>query len=578
MRPTPALRAAQALARPAAVAMSPAELGSARLTRHSFARSFLRTAARERWQVTRELFAMDELGRGDAVYRVEAGGRTFRLVAFSTCIDEAQRTDRVVAETWDLTAALVEGDLPPERHERLRREVPRQEDGRADAGTIIWGRANRSARFFDYVVGRLAQGLQPERDVVGDAAYVMRSTAFYANGKWGLTDYDALSDSGHPLAVPYRAQMLTAWLFRELSYDLVEHCAAVRSAAAVRLTDGWDRFLGLGNATGLGMVPYVINHPRILDAWVALRELPLAHALAQPVRPGSQLSARVLQLLRRAVQYFAEKDTLSTSPYVALPHLSAQLATLLPLAADFDAEGDLPPGAASLQEALRLAAGQLSLEARQVVDTVLVECFPELDPDVEALLRVDESVDPTLAQSVGTLLDRLERDYGWALELDFDDPRSTEYFWFYSANNQEPRRGRRGTDPGEDVEFPLGIARDVHALAGDLRRCAREWTLAEFLLAHPWHRGALDRVQGLSDVVYGEARVNPLAADFLPLDLQRFQLAVYGMENFSPMSTDWLRVTLFAGAPRASDICAGVDDDWLFSPKPAAPARQGAAA
>ena len=45
-------------------------------------------------------------------------------------------------------------------------------------------------------------------------------------------------------------------------------------------------------------------------------------------------------------------------------------------------------------------------------------------------------------------------------------------------------------------------------------------------------------------------RTNLLAADFLPLHLQRFQLAVYGMENFNPQSTDWLRVTLFSGAPR----------------------------
>ena len=54
----------------------------------------------------------------------------------------------------------------------------------------------------------------------------------------------------------------------------------------------------------------------------------------------------------------------------------------------------------------------------------------------------------------------------------------------------------------------------------------------------------------------------------VPLDLQRFQLAVYGMDNFCPQSTDWVRVTLFGGAPRASDVAAGLDDDWLFAPKP----------
>ena len=40
------------------------------------------------------------------------------------------------------------------------------------------------------------------------------------------------------------------------------------------------------------------------------------------------------------------------------------------------------------------------------------------------------------------------------------------------------------------------------------------------------------------------------------------------MENYSPQSTDWLRVTLYSGAPRADDVAAGVDDDWIFTRKP----------
>ena len=76
------------------------------------------------------------------------------------------------------------------------------------------------------------------------------------------------------------------------------------------------------------------------------------------------------------------------------------------------------------------------------------------------------------------------------------------------------------------------------------------------------------RVHGLAGVPYGEVRANLLATDFLPLHLQRFQLAVYGMDCFSPRSTDWLRVTLFSGAPRPADVAAGTDDDWIFPRTP----------
>jgi hypothetical protein len=568
MRPTNTLRAAQAHARPADAALDPAELGTARSTRHSFARSFLRAAARERWQVTRTQFDVDASGRGDVVYIVDASGHRFSFVAFSTKIAEAQRTDRVIADAWDVTAALIEGDVSTDRLEDLRANVTAQEGGRADAGTLVWTRANRSARFFDYVVEQLAAGEQPEPAAVGDAAYVLRSTAFYANGKWGLADFERYS-TDHPLALPYRAQMLAAWLLRELSYDLVEHCARQRSNRAAALDAQWRRFFGLGNATGLGMVPYVINHPQVLDAWVALRELPLAHALAQQSRPRSAHSARLVELLQRAVHHFAERDTLATAPYPTGPELAAGLAAMLALAGEYNATGTV--GGESVSEigrALHEAGAKAGAEVRQVIDTVLVECHEELDADVEHLLRCDEHPDPTLAQTAGMLLERLKTDYGWVHQLDLDADGSRHYFWYFSQNSQEPRRGVRGRDHGEHVEQPLAMAFAVRHLMSDLATAHPDITLGEFLLAYPWHRGTIARVQGLAGVPYGEARVNPISAEFLPLDLQRFQLATYGMENFSPMSTDWLRVTLLGGAPRATDVAAGLDDDWLFTRKP----------
>ncbi len=195
----------------------------------------------------------------------------------------------------------------------LRVQVPRQEEGRADDGTLIWTRANRSARFFDYVVDRLSEGNQPDITTMGDAAYILRSTAFYSNGKFGLADFDRL-DADHPLCLPYRAHMLTAWLLRELSYDLVEHCARARNPLSVRLSGDWRRYLGLGNATGLGMVPYVINHPHVLDAWCATRELPLAHALAQATTPADRRIHTAADLLERATHYFRERADLATAP------------------------------------------------------------------------------------------------------------------------------------------------------------------------------------------------------------------------------------------------------------------------
>lgn len=127
----------------------------------------------------------------------------------------------------------------------------------------------------------------------------------------------------------------------------------------------------------------------------------------------------------------------------------------------------------------------------------------------------------------------------------------------------------RGRDRGVITEHPVGIARDAANLWRDLRTVSAEQSVGAFLLDHPQHWGIIERVQSIRGLRYAEARINPLSDEFLPLDLQRFQLALYGMENFNPQSTDWLRVTLYGGAPTVSDVnSAGDVDDWLFAPRP----------
>ena len=562
--------AATGALRPASVVMDPTDMTGARATRHSFSRALVRRAASHGWQIERPQFDIDRLGCGTAVYRVEAEGHVWSFVAFSQRLAPGERTDRVIAKSWDVTAALVEGEVDQARIQRMSTQVPLQEDGRAEAGALIWTRANRSERFFDYVVDRLAHGEQPERDKFGCSPYVMRSTAFYSNGKCGLADFERFS-SDHPFAVPYRAHMLAAWLLRELSYDLVEQCAALRSpAAAVRLSGDWRRYLGLGNATGLGMVPYVINHPEVLDAWARLREMPLAQVLTRRVAPGDSDVERVVGLLRRAITCLAEQTELVPEPYLANPDLALQVAPVARLLDEWRDSGEVAGTPIStMWRTLHDAAAATGPECRGVVASVLTELAADLDDTVEAFLRCDESRPLSPGTRCKDVLATLDASYAWVEQFDFTDPSQTRHFWFSSADNEEPRRARRGEDPGESVEHGIDIARSISELRTDLSGVPGTTSIAEFLLAHPWHRSSVCRVQSVGNLAYGEVRANLLAADFVPLHVQRLQLAVYGMENFNPQSTDWLRVTLLSGAPRIADLRTDTaDDDWVFTPRP----------
>lgn len=551
------------------VVMDPADMTGARSTRHSFARAMIRHAVAAEWQVERTIFDIDEHGCGTAVYRIQAEGHVWSFVAFSRRLAPGERTDRVIAKSWDVTAALVEDDVDQARLGRMASQVPLQEDGRAEEGSLIWTRANRSERFFDYVVDRLASGQQPERDKFGCSPYVMRSTAFYSNGKCGLADFERFT-SGHPFAVPYRAHMLTAWLLRELSYDLVERCASLRNPLAARLSGAWRRYLGLGNATGLGMVPYVINHPEVLNAWAKLREVPLASVLTRYVDRKDAEVSRVRELLERAITCLSEQTELVPVPYLANPTLATQVATVAAVLDEWRRAGQIDhQPVTTIWRSLHDAAAAIGPECRGVVASVLTELTADLDDAVEVTLRCDESRPLAPGMRCEGLTALIDDSYDWVNGIDFTDPTQTKHFWFSSADNEEPRRARRGVDPGEKVEHGIDIARGVHALRAVLASVIGTTSVAEFLLAHPWHRTTVARIQSVAMLAYGEVRANLLAEDFVPLHVQRLQLAVYGMENFNPQSTDWLRVTLLCGAPRIGDLTTGTaDDDWAFTPRP----------
>ena len=210
------------------------------------------------------------------------GARTYSLVAFAHDLPDGMRSDRVIATAWDATFALFDGDPAAADIERLRANVPRQEAGRITRRELTLSRANRSVRLFEHVVERLAQGRQPNPETVASVGYLMRTTAVYGSGKFGAADRTAIADRPE-LAVPFQAEMITVWLIRAFTVDIVEHLASVRGGVkAVRLDPAIRRELGVGNSTGLGMAPFLARHPILIHHWLSAREEALARVRALP--------------------------------------------------------------------------------------------------------------------------------------------------------------------------------------------------------------------------------------------------------------------------------------------------------
>ena len=241
--------------RPPDQVMRLARMGSMFPSRLSFLRTLIRRLAAEKVQIARPVWEMDSGGFGHAVYTLRLGGYEYSLVAVSTDLPPDQRTDRVIATAWDSAYVLYDGIPDAAEIARILASAPKQEAARFTERDLILSRANKSVRLFTHVVQALREGRQPEAEMVRDVGYLMRTTAVYGNGKFGIADRHMI-DTRPGLEGPFAAEMLTVWLIRHFTHDLVEHVG--RGTLDRRL----KRHLGIGNATGLGMAPVSYTHLR----------------------------------------------------------------------------------------------------------------------------------------------------------------------------------------------------------------------------------------------------------------------------------------------------------------------------
>ena len=528
------------------VVMRLARMGSAHPTRLSFLRALLRWMQDERWAFDRPVWDIDGTGVGRAVYRAMGPHRTYSLVAFAHDLPASMRSDRVIATAWDATFALFDGTPTEADLDRLQRNVPLQEAGRITETELCLSRANRSVRLFDHVVGRLSEGRQPDLSEIDAVGYLMRTTAVYGSGKFGAADRAAIADRAE-LRGPFRAEMLSVWLTRAFTVDIVEHLARARGGArTVKLERDLRRRLGVGNATGLGMAPFLIRHPVLLNNWMMAREEALARVRAQTgVQPAAEASFRAAHAA--AVRNAALWRSDHPAQIEKLKALRTDLARILT-----HVDTVWNRSARHPWDALwRWGEETLSLEGQEQLLAMILEPHGEIVDGLADCMDANEAAHFAIdgAMTLPALRAILDTHYDWALQLDFDKSSAQARFWYVSEEKLEPRMGLRNQDKGADQELPLATGRAVVDLLRELKIWTGAEHIAAFLLAHPQHRLTVRRIQIAARHPFSEVRDNLIDAGMLPIDLLRCKLAFFGATRFDPRSDLWVRICLYQDMP-----------------------------
>ena len=546
--------------RQASEVMKLARMGAFHQNRLSFMRVLLRRATTEKWIFERPLFDINSQGVGRAVYSADTGKKRYSLVAFANDLPPERRSDRVIATEWDASFALFDGIPTQSDLDRLEKNVPLQEAGRVTKKELSISRANRSVRLWDYVVNSLAAGDQPKVNLVENIGYLMRTTAVYGSGKFGAADRETLVQRPE-FQGSFQVEMLTVYLIRTFVMDLVEHMAHAKAPqSAVKLKPTLRRKFGIGNSTGLGMAPFLIKHPMLLNNWIAAKEEALSRVRSvESVAPED--FQKFKSLLPRALQNI--NNWQSEHPI--------QKEKLAILKQDFEMinskVASLDQNTSFLWEMLHCWAEKaLSLEGQELLISLMFEPYGYMIDDLSGCMSADEfkgfRIDGSM--TIGSLNQVLETTYDWALKIDWSSKSANARAWYVSEEKLEPRLGERFEEDIADYEQPLQPGRDAAALHTALKGWSGHEKIATFLLAHPEHRHTVRRCQIVSKFEYAEIRDNTIDAKMLPIDLLRAKLAFFGAGHFDPRSDRWVRINMFKGAPFPNELHTEAADDWAY--------------
>ena len=536
------------------------KMGSRYPSRLSFSRSMLRRLLFDNWKISKSKFDLDDNGYGTVVYEITINKNIYSLVCFSQHLDNADRSDRVIAEKWDTAYSLINGKLDEKELNRLRKNVPLQESGRNSSKELILSRANKSVRLFEYVADCLSKGLQPDINEINKVGYLLRTTAVYGSGKFGLSDFTNTKEVTD-FNQPFRAEMLSVYIIREFSVELVEHVAKKQNPAkAVKLENKIKQHLGIGNSTGLGMAPFIIKHPKLINKWMSQYTESLNKIINKNV--DSKKITTYLKLLEKALLYLKEVTTFDeyqiTKNTKTVEDLNNYINHIKNL--ESNALKDL-----TWMDIIKFSTNKCNHDTQEIARVQLLELYPEISEKLAEDMSDAEEMKINESQTLKELNSLIEKDYQWALEVDFSKKNNDYLFWYISAAKLEPRLGERYNEEGSELEQNLGVAKMVQTLHSIIQKENFNLSVAEYLVLNPEFRGIIRRIQSLEQYPFAEVQDNILSKETIPINMLRFKLSFFGANRYDPKSDRWLRVSFFSGAPFLSNLNEQNVDSWGFA-------------
>ena len=538
--------------------MKLSRLGSFHQSKLSFLRSFLNEF--KDWDYSRDLFNLDKDGYGEAVYSFKKENRVYSLVCFANQIKDEERSDRVIATKWDAAFTLHDGVPSKDDIERLKNEVPKQEVGRLSFKELTLSRANKSVRVFNHVVNNLSEGKQPDLELLSKVGYLYRTTAVYGSGKFGLADRFRIKNR-EEINGPFRLEMMLVYLVRQFTFDQVNHVAHHKNPkTAVKLDKQICKNLGIGNSTGLGMAPFIVNHPTLLNNWILSRETALKKI--REIKDVQEKDAKLfIDCVKKSLTNITSWNTDSEYQQNKIKSLLKNIRNFIDyIENNFDFKTEYP-----FNKIYLWLEQNVCEECIEYVVSIMMEPYNNIIEPLVSNMSSDEDkyFNIPTNRTINELKEIIEKKYPNILDINFDQKESQQNFWFISKNKEEPRLADRFEEHGSELEQPLAIARDIKKLYEKILSENENLTIAQFLSSNSELRHVIRRAFIVEKFPYSEIQDNTIGKDIIPIDMLRLKLSFFGALKFDPRSDKWLRICMFQGAPLPTEL-KNYDEQWVY--------------
>jgi hypothetical protein len=308
------------------------------------------------------------------------------------------------------------------------------------------------------------------------------------------------------------------------------------------------------------MAPFIIKHPKLINRWMSQYTKSLSKIINKNI--DSKKLSSYFQLLEKALQYLKEVTTFdeyqikkNTKTVEVLKNYINHIKNIKN--STFD---DL-----TWMDVIKFTTNDCNYDTQEIARVQLLELYPEISEKLAEDMSDVEEMKINESQTLKELNSLIEKDYQWALEVDFSKKDNDYLFWYISAAKLEPRLGERYNEEGSELEQHLGVAKMAQKLHSLIQKENLDLSVAEYLVLNPEFRGIIRRIQSLEQYPFAEVQDNILSKETIPINMLRFKLSFFGANRYDPKSDRWLRVSFFSGAPFLSNLNEQNVDSWGFA-------------